>query len=133
MEAAMSLPRLRWTIAQGVDAGARVTAAETPVALVHDGSTTAVMMATPADLEDFAVGFSLSEGFVTDPGAIRNVVTLAVETHPGHVYQLQRASSLTSPSWSNVGTAQAGDGTTRTFTDSDATGPQRFYRVSVSP
>ena len=64
IEAAQALPRLRWRLAQGTDAGARVTAEEVPVALVHDGSTTAVMMASPADLEDFAVGFSLTEGVV---------------------------------------------------------------------
>lgn len=37
---------------------------EVAVALVFDGSTEAVMMATPADLEDFALGFSLTDGLI---------------------------------------------------------------------
>ncbi|TMJ35282.1 MAG: formate dehydrogenase accessory sulfurtransferase FdhD [Alphaproteobacteria bacterium] len=52
---------------------------EVPVAIMHNSVSTAVMMATPADLEDFAVGFSLSESFVSDATAIRNVVALTVE------------------------------------------------------
>jgi FdhD protein len=52
---------------------------ETAVAIMHNSMPTAVMMATPADFEDFAVGFSLSEGFVTRADAIRNVVALPVE------------------------------------------------------
>ena len=53
--------------------GERVLAEETAVALVYDGATHAVMMASPADLEDFALGFSLTEAIVSAAGAIEEL------------------------------------------------------------
>lgn len=49
---------------------------EAPVALLYNGLPFAVMMATPTDLEDFALGFALSEGIVADAGefALADVV-----------------------------------------------------------
>ena len=46
---------------------------EVPIAVTFDGSTLAVMMATPADVLDFACGFALSEGIITSLDAIEEV------------------------------------------------------------
>jgi formate dehydrogenase accessory protein FdhD len=46
---------------------------EVPVALVYHGVPHVVMLATPADLEDYAVGFTVSEGLVADPREIQSV------------------------------------------------------------
>jgi FdhD protein len=62
--------------AGGTKAAARTVPEETPVALSFAGTTHAVMMASPADLEDFAVGFSITEGIV---GQASEIETVTVE------------------------------------------------------
>ena len=48
-------------------------AEETPVALAMNGISQAVMMATPADLEDFALGFALTEGWIDRPSQLLDI------------------------------------------------------------
>ena len=52
---------------------------EVAVAITYDRSTFAVMMASPVDLEDFSIGFSLSEGIISDVGDITEFETVVVE------------------------------------------------------
>jgi len=56
-----------------VTSTARLVAEETAVALSYNGSTHAVMMATPADLEEFGIGFTLTEGIVERASEIRSI------------------------------------------------------------
>lgn len=62
--------------------GQRVVAEECAIALSYGGSTEAVMMASPADLEDFAIGFSLSEGII---GNADDVTEIEVEYASGGI------------------------------------------------
>lgn len=59
--------------AGGTAAANRMVPEETPVAFSFAGTTHAVMMASPADFEDFALGFSLTEGIIADPEEIEAI------------------------------------------------------------
>jgi FdhD protein len=66
------LPVQRWT--RGTLASTTDTIAEEmPVALVYHDVPHVVMLATPADLEDYAYGFTLSEGLVASVDEVRGV------------------------------------------------------------
>jgi FdhD protein len=52
---------------------------ETPVALQINSEPYTVMMSTPADLRDFAVGFLVGEGIVPDPGNIQGILVMPVD------------------------------------------------------
>lgn len=45
---------------------------ETPVAIVFNGTTVAVMMASPCDIRDFATGFAVTEGYLSNPRDIES-------------------------------------------------------------
>ncbi len=52
---------------------------EAPVALEFNGLSYAVMMATPADLADFALGFALTEGLARKPSDLTDIAVAEVE------------------------------------------------------
>ncbi len=65
-------------------------AEETPVAFEYNGISHAVMLATPADLDDFAIGFSLSEGIVARRQDVFDVH--CAESDAGITLQIEIAS-----------------------------------------
>ena len=67
-----SVDRLAWRDAR-LSEGARAIPEETALALTYNGGTYAVMMGTPQNLDDFAIGFSLSEGIVKSPDEISSL------------------------------------------------------------
>jgi FdhD protein len=57
--------------------GGHTLATETPVALVFDGTTQAVMMASPCDIEDFLRGFARTEGLIETQTDITRIEIVA--------------------------------------------------------
>jgi len=65
-------------------------AEEVPVALQYNGLSHAVMLTSPIDLEDFAYGFSLSEGLIDSAADVHDVELQ--RTPQGIVLQIEIAS-----------------------------------------
>lgn len=73
----------RWRQSEGFAIGEDALAEEVPVALVYGGISYAVMMATPAALEQFALGFSLTEGLIESAEEIYSIEVSEVELELG--------------------------------------------------
>jgi FdhD protein len=79
---AFSVDRVRRAAWRGDDVadGERAIPEETAVAFTYNGSSCAVMMATPQDLADFAFGFSLTEGIVSSIDEIEYLEIIEEDT-----------------------------------------------------
>jgi FdhD protein len=74
---ALPVARRAWRNAS-MSLGDRTLAEEVAVAFSYDGATHAVLMATPDDLEDFAVGFSLNEGIISTAEEMEELEVVSV-------------------------------------------------------
>jgi FdhD protein len=74
---ARCVPRQAWRNGSTL-IGERTLAEEVPVAFSYDGATHAILMATPDDLEDFALGFTYTEGIITAAAEIAELAVVSV-------------------------------------------------------
>jgi FdhD protein len=75
----------RWRGEEAATGVVDTLAQEVPVALVYNGISHVVMLATPADLEDFAYGFSYTEGIISERAQIYGIDAKAIHQQDGQL------------------------------------------------
>ena len=68
----LELRATRWRDGEASESP-EIIAEETPVAIIYNGIPHVVMMATPQDLEDFALGFSMTEELIGSPADLQKI------------------------------------------------------------
>ncbi len=97
MTGMLAIPTVRSAYSEGRGiAGERLIPVETPVAIEINGVVYAVMMATPCDLEDFLVGFVLSEG-LADFGQIGEIQVTSVVDGQGVIVRVNLPPEQAAP------------------------------------
>jgi hypothetical protein len=64
---------------------------------------------------------------------VNDTLNLTWSTEAGGAYQLQQNSDLSSTNWINLGSPITATGATLSTTDIITNGPERFYRLVLSP
>lgn len=92
----MGLPVVRLGLEhQGLSPHHRPIATETPIAFEYNGIAYAVMMASPEDLHDFAIGFTLSEGLVAKADEIEHIAMAEIAS--GWIMRIQLTKKQAEP------------------------------------
>ena len=130
---AQCVPRQAWRNGSTL-VGERTLAEEVPVAFSYDGAAHAVLMATPDDLEDFALGFSHTEGIITTPAEIAELAVVSVAD--GIVLRMwltgDRADAFAARRRRFVGPAGCGMCGLESLAEANRTIPMVGYHLQVS-
>ena len=127
------VPRQAWRNGSA-STGERTLAEEFPVAFSYDGVAHAVLMATPDDLEDFALGFSYTEGIITAPAEIAELDVVGVAD--GIVLRMwltgERSDAFAARRRRFVGPAGCGMCGLESLAEANRTIPMAGYDLQVS-